>query len=314
MLQCQHYDQGNMADEQLVASQWWFAMRPRHKGLLEMFLATFIWGSIPLFSIWCGLPSPVFVFFRVLFAFPFMLAYSLKKLKLRELLRIKPVAPLIMSGVALSLNWIFFFWAIQITDIATAVILYYFGPVFTIILAVIFLKEPLSKTLIFATLIAFAGAFMTFFQSFDYHGSLFGVIVAFASGFFYGLLGFISKIATYDHSSLKITTYQILIATLFTLPFIFMFHFTLTPFKVFLLFVTGIVHTGLALFLWYDSLNYISVSTSAVFSYLDPFFAILLGFIFLHQRPGLLQIVGGVLIAASGIMISIKESKTPEAP
>jgi len=82
-----------------------------------MFLATFIWGSIPLFSIWCALPSPVFVFFRVLFAFPFVLVYAIKKIGTKELFSMKPFIPLVLSGVALSLNWIFFFWAMS--DIST---------------------------------------------------------------------------------------------------------------------------------------------------------------------------------------------------
>ncbi len=274
-----------------------------------MFLATFIWGSIPLFSIWCALPSPVFVFFRIIFALPFILLFSLKKLGKKDLLEIKPILPLILSGIALSLNWIFFFWAIQITDIATAVVLYYFGPVFTIILAVLFLKEPLSKTLIVATLIAFFGAFLTFIPSLKPGGSLLGVFVALMSGLFYGLLGFISKIATFNHPSLKITTYQIFISVFFTLPFILFFHFSLNLYILLLLAVTGVVHTALALFLWYDSLNYIKVSTSAVFSYLDPFFAILLGYLFLSQKPGSMQVIGGILIAISGILVSMKESK-----
>ncbi len=274
-----------------------------------MFLATFIWGSIPLFSIWCALPSPVFVFFRVLFAFPFVLVYAIKKIGAKELFSMKPFIPLVLSGVALSLNWIFFFWAINITDIATAVILYYFGPVFTIILAVIFLKEPINKTLVISTIIAFIGAFLTFYPSLGGTNSFFGVIVALLSGFFYGLLGFVSKIATFKHSSIKITTYQIFISIFFTLPFVFLFHFSLNTQTVVILFITGIVHTALALFLWYDSLNYISVSASAVFSYLDPFFAIALGFLFLSQKPSTIQIVGGILISLSGIMISVKESK-----
>ncbi len=284
-------------------------MKSKHKGLIEMFFATFIWGSIPLFSIWCALPSPVFVFFRVLFAFPFMLFYSIKKLGKEELLNFKPALPLVLSGIVLALNWIFFFWAINITDIATAVVLYYFGPVFTIILAVIFLKEPLSKTLIMATLISFIGAFLTFVPSLSLGGSLFGVTIAFISGLLYGLLGFISKIATLNHSPLKITSYQVFISMFFTLPFIFFFDFSLNIHIILLLIVTGIIHTALALFLWYDSLNYIKVSTSAIFSYLDPFFAIVLGFIFLSQKPGIMQLIGGVLIFFSGIIISIKESR-----
>ena len=273
-----------------------------------MFFATFIWGSIPLFSIWTNLPSPIFVFFRVLFAFPFIFFYSLRKLGKKELIKVRPVFPLVLSGIALSLNWIFFFWAINITDITTAVVLYYFGPVFSIILAVIFLKEPLTNTLLLATILAFFGAFLTFYPSFSQSSASFlGSLIALISGFLYGLLGFISKIATMKHSSLKVTVYQIFISIFFTAPFVFFFKFELNFMVLFLLIVTGIVHTALALFLWYDSLNYIRVSTSAVFSYLDPFFAIILGFVFLNQKPSLIQLIGGILIAASGVAISIEE-------
>nr|WP_238321448.1 DMT family transporter [Hippea alviniae] len=275
-----------------------------------MFFATFIWGSIPLFSIWTNLPSPVFVFFRVLFAFPFIFFYSLRKLGKKELIRIKPAFPLVISGIVLSLNWIFFFWAINLTDITTAVVLYYFGPVFSIILAVVFLKEPLTKTLILATLFAFFGAFLTFLPSFSYSSaSFFGSLIALVSGFLYGLLGFISKITTAKHSSLKITVYQIFISLFFTMPFVFFFKFGLNLTVLFLLVITGVVHTALALFLWYDSLNYIKVSTSAVFSYLDPFFAIVLGFLILHQKPSLIQLIGGILIAISGVVVSMEEGK-----
>jgi len=281
-----------------------------NKGLIEMLLATLIWGSIPIFSIWINLPSPIFVFFRVLFALPFIFIYSAKMLGLKEILTIRPFLPLLLSGIALSLNWIFFFWAIQLTDIATAVVLYYLGPVFTIILAVLFLGEPLNKTLIFSTIIAFIGAFFTLTPSLKFGGSTFGVTIAFLSGILYGLLGFFSKIATLKHNALKTTTYQIFISLFFTIPFIFFFKFELSINVLLLLIITGIVHTALALFLWYDSLNYIKVSTSAIFSYLDPFFAIILGFIFLSQKPSIMEIMGGLLISISGIMVSVKEKKT----
>ncbi|MGC8790707.1 MAG: hypothetical protein ACP5PO_04275 [Desulfurella sp.] len=55
-----------------------FVKSNSQKGIFEMLLATFIWGSIPIFSIWCNLPSPIFVFFRVLFAVPLVLFYSIR--------------------------------------------------------------------------------------------------------------------------------------------------------------------------------------------------------------------------------------------
>lgn len=287
-------------------------MQEKKKGLLEMFFATLIWGSIPVFSVWCALPSPIFVFFRVLLAFPFVFLYSVKNLGIKEFFKLKPFAPLLFSGIALSLNWVLFFWAIQLTSVASAVILYYLGPIFTIILAVFFLKEPFGKILFWATLLASLGAVLTFVPNMNvavFQKTFFGLFIAFLSGVFYGLLGFISKIGVKYHSAMKLTTYQIFISIFFTMPFVLFIHFKLTPLIVILLIITGLVHTALALFLWYDSLNYIKVTVASIFSYLDPLFAIILSFVLLHQSPTLFQIFGGTLITISGIMVSLGERR-----
>ncbi len=287
-------------------------MQEKKKGLLEMFFATLIWGSIPVFSVWCALPSPIFVFFRVLFAFPFVFLYSVKNLGIKEFFRLRPFTPLLFSGIALSLNWVLFFWAIQLTSVASAVILYYLGPIFTIILAVLFLKEPFGKILFWATLFASLGAILTFVPNMNvavFQKAFFGLTIAFLSGVFYGLLGFISKIGVKYHSAMKLTTYQIFISIFFTLPFVLFIHFRITPFIVILLIITALVHTALALFLWYDSLNYIKVTVASIFSYLDPLFAIVLSFLLLHQSPTFFQIFGGTLITIAGIMVSLGEKR-----
>jgi len=276
-----------------------------------MTAATLIWGSIPIFAILCSLPSPIFVFFRVLFGLPFVVVLSLKYIGKQNLLNPKPFLWIFLSGVALSLNWIFFFFAIQITDVATAVILYYFGPVFTIILAVVFLKEPLTKRVVISTIVAFFGAILTIAPSFEKSSNitLSGIFVSLLASLFYGLLGFFSKLATKHHKPIKITTYQLAISIVFTLPFVFFLKFTLNTTTILLLIVTGTIHTALALFLWYDSLNFITVSEASVLSYLDPFFAIALSFIIFGQKPLLLQIIGGIFIAIGGIIVSIQDTK-----
>ncbi len=272
-----------------------------------MFFATLIWGSVPLFSIWASLPSPIFVFFRVIFAFPFIVLYCIKKISIRELVNTKHFLPLLLSGIVLALNWIFFFWALEIADVALVVVLYYSGPVYTILLSIIFLKERLTKLIITALMLAFIGILFTFAFGSNVSTSPLGLIVAFSSGILYGLLGFVSKIATLYHSPEKITAYQILISIFFTLPFVFFIPFHLNSIVLIILITTAVVHTALALFLWYDSLNYIKISTASIFSYLDPFFAIILGFIFLGQVPSIYQIFGGVLIFTAGVIISIQE-------
>jgi len=285
----------------------------RKKGLTEMTLAAFIWGSVPIFAIWCNLPSPIFVLFRVVFAFPLVLWYAVKKIGIKEVLVIKPAKFLILSGISLALNWIFLFWAIQYTSVANAVILYYSGPIVTIILSVIILKERFTKNIAVSVGLSTIGIVIIFAPKLQLSSvsrtGIIGLIFGLLSGILYGLLGIFSKLSIADHPPIKTTVYQIFISLLFTLPFAFFMKYTLNLKIISLLIVTGIIHTATALFLWYDSLRYISVITASVLSYLDPIFAIALSFLILRQVPTLFQITGGILIGIAGIKSSCESMK-----
>ncbi len=277
-------------------------------GFFEMLASTFIWGSIPIFAIWCSLPSAVFVFFRVVFALPFVFFYAYKKIGKRELFAFEDFAPVILSGVALSLNWVFLFLSFYFTPVANAIVIYYFGPILTVLLAVLFLKEKSGKALIVSVLFAVLGVLFIFLPGFGGSGSKIGILFALLSAIFYGLLGFFSKIATKRHSSVKLTAYQILVAAIFTAPFAFFLKFNLNAKILSLLVITGVVHTFLALYLWYDSLNYIKVSTASVLSYADPVFAVLLSAIVLKQGITLFQIAGLAFITLSGVAAFFNEA------
>ncbi|WP_457566998.1 DMT family transporter [Desulfurobacterium sp.] len=273
------------------------------KGLLEMLGATSIWGSVPLMGIWSGLPSGVFVFFRVLFAFPFVFYFAVKKDSLKSFFSLKPFWPLLLSGVMLGVNWIFFFWAVKVTDVATVVTIYYAGPVIAILLAALFLKEKMNVFTVLSIFLAFAGVAVSS-GGFNIDK---GALIALLAAVSYGLLGFFSKVSTIHHKAVTVTAWQVLISIFITLPFLFLadWHFTVNGFLVTLF--AGVVHTALALFLWYDSLNYIKVSFASILQYLDIVFAVILAYIFLSQVPTERQILGAVLIVSAGVLISLKE-------
>jgi len=269
-----------------------------NKGLIEMILATFIWGSTPLMGIFSSLPSGVFVFFRVLFAFPFIFFFAVKKAGVKEFFKLTPFWPLLISGVALGVNWIFFFLALEYTDVATTVTIYYAGPIISLILAAVYLKEKLNFLIIFSIILAFVGVFISA------GGVSFskGAIIAFLAAISYGALGFFSKIATISHRPAKVTAWQILISIFITFPFLILNEWSLNLQGFIIVLIAGIIHTALALFLWYDALNYIKVSIASVLQYLDIVFSMILAFIFLHQIPNINQIIGAVLISTAGIL------------
>ncbi|WP_216818644.1 EamA family transporter [Desulfurobacterium indicum] len=94
------------------------------------------------------------------------------------------------------------------------------------------------------------------------------------------------------HKAVTVTAWQILISIFITVPFLFLtdWCFTVNGFLVTLF--AGIIHTALALFLWYDALNYIKVSFASILQYFDIVFAIILAYLFLSQVPTARQVLG----------------------
>ncbi len=140
-----------------------------------------------------------------------------------------------------------------------------------------------------------------------------GIIVSILAGISYALLGFFSKIATKNHHALVITAWQILISIFLTLPFLFIYDWYLNFNSFTIVLITGILHTAIALFLWYDALNYIELSLSSILQYLDIVFSILLAWIFLDQTPTINQITSSTLIVIAGIL-SVKKDKNNIIP
>jgi len=129
-----------------------------------------------------------------------------------------------------------------------------------------------------------------------------GAFIALLAAISYGALGFFSKIATMHHRPAAVTAWQILISMFITFPFLFLSEWHLSLQAIIIAFITGVVHTALALFLWYDALNYIKVSVASVLQYLDIVFAVILAYLFLGEIPSLNQITGAALISTAGVL------------
>ena len=124
-------------------------------GYLQVLAAMLIWGSVGIFVRYAGQPAPVIVFVRVATALIAMGAYMFFRRRPVRLGADWRMA--LVSGLFLSLNWLFFFLSIQATTIGNAVLTYYLAPIFSIIWARIFLGERLEAGTWKALALAFAG-------------------------------------------------------------------------------------------------------------------------------------------------------------
>ena len=106
---------------------------------------------------------------------------------------------------------------------------------------------------------------------------------------------------------LELIFYQTVISSLLTFPYTVILQHDINLFSIATVFIVTVMNTLLALYLWYDALTKISVSTASALSYLDPVFACIYAYIFLNQIPSIMTIAGGAMIIIGGVIASVKE-------
>ncbi len=274
-------------------------------GYLLMISSMIIWGSVGIFVRYIDQPPEVIVFFRVFIAFIMLgvLKFVKKEDNSGYKLSLKEYAILFMSGLFIALNWFFFFRAIKVTTIASATMSYYVAPVLVTLLSVFLLKESINKKTLIAVGLSFSGIIlMTLMGSekgsnFNIAGVGYGLIAA----FFYALVT-ISVKKLKDVPSHKITLFQMGISSLIFFPVIRHMN-TFNAMSLTLMIVVGVIHTCIALNLYFEGIKRIKVQHVGVLSYIDPLGAVILGGLFFNEMPGISTIIGGGMILSATYII-----------
>lgn len=275
------------------------SLKNKAKGYL--ITSMLIFGSVGLFVKNIDLPSGQIALVRGVIGTLFiLLASMLLKLRLAWKAIKKNLILLLVSGALIGFNWIFLFEAYRYTSISNATLSYYFAPVFVIFLSPIVLKERLTLYKIFCCGIAIVGMFMIIRTS-EEPGSnhLLGIGLGLLAALLYAGVILMNKFI-HGLSGLETTLFQLGTASLVLLPYVMLTEklqiFRVNHKSLLLLLVVGILHTGISYLLYFSAMKDISGQTIALYSYIDPIFAIVLSGILLKEGMTLQQVVGGILI------------------
>lgn len=274
-----------------------------------------IFGTIGLFVRYIPLPSSAIALCRGVLGLVFLGIIMLiirQKPDWTAIRRNLPV--LVISGAAMGFNWILLFESYKYTTVATATVCYYLAPLL-LLLASPLLGEKLTAKRLLCVGVALLGLV---FVSGITQGKLpsfqevKGVVFGISAAVLYASVMFLNKkltpIGAYDKTILQLTS-----ASLVLLPYLLLTenitHFELTALQGGVLLVVGIVHTGIAYWLYFGSMKDLNTQTIAVFSYLDPVIAVLLSALILKEPITLSSILGSVLILGSALYSELPEKK-----
>lgn len=275
----------------------------RPQSLLEIHLAVLLFGLAGLFGKWLTLPPFIIVLGRVLFA---SITLFLILCILKQSIRVrtgKSYFYLIFLGLILSIHWVAFFRSIQISTVAVGLLSFSTYPVFTTLLEPLFFREKLVKINILFSFFCLSGVFLII-PRFDLTDSTYvGILWGLLSGLTFALLTIINRKLTLQLSSLIIAFYQDFFATLFLLPFFFIFPPLLNTRDILLLVVLGVLCTAGSHTLFIKGMRYVKAQTASMIHFLEPVYGIIFAFLLLHEIPKLRTIMGGVIILLGQIFI-----------
>ncbi|SDS22850.1 DMT family transporter [Christiangramia echinicola] len=282
--------------------------------ILQLNLAVLLISTSGVLGRYIVLHPVVTIFYRCLLAvLVFYLYCRWKKIDLkienkRDLLK------MVLGGVLMGGHWITYFFSLQYSSVAIALLSLFTYPVITAFLEPILFKTRFNKIHIALGLLVLAGIYFLS-PEFDLENDYFiAIIFGIASAIFYAFRNLLMKREVERYNGSALMFYQILVISILLVPAVIFsdFEMVLTQWKPLLMLAVITTCIGHTLFL--KSFKNFTITAASIMSSIQPVYGIILGMIFLNEVPSLKTVIGGTLIISAVVIESlISMRKNPEA-
>jgi len=285
--------------------------------MLLLFCVT-LWGSNFVFgSMLVKEFPPLFLAdVRLLFTSMFLLIYAWVTKKFVKI-NSKELGLLILLGLIGTLaNQTAYFNGLLTTDATTASLILSMAPIVTAVLASLFLKEQFTLRMKIGSGLALVGTFFVVGIGAGLSISKGVLLIVIAMVTFSSSMIIIRKLTQTLHPFIS-TVYSTTMGTLFLTPAALL---TIDPaakishegWAWLLLILTAILMQGVCGIVWNSQLQIVGTGKAAIFLNLQPFVAMLVGFLLLGSHVTAVQVGGSLLIVAGVVVASIRSKQAPQ--
>ncbi len=269
---------------------------------LMLGISMIIFGTLGLFTRNISVSSGELALYRAIMAailITLFLVIRKQKIDLKAIK--KELVLLLLSGMAMGINWILLFEAYKYTTISAATLSYYFAPVIVTIVCPILFREKLTKIQGICFVMSTIGLILiTGIGSIGESGTdLVGILFGIGAAVFYATVILLNKFIK-KVEGIHRTLLQFFAAIVILVPYVMCTSgCTLAKLDTkgwICLLVVGIVHTGITYCLYFSALKELKGQEAAILSYIDPLVAVLISVLVLGESMTILQLIGGVFI------------------
>lgn len=284
------------------------------KGYINGVLAAVSYGTNPLFALpmyKLGMSVNSVLFYRYLFAL-ILYGISIKlfkkvdlKLSSREFICIFPLALLFASSS------VTMFEALKYLDSGIACTILFIYPIIVALISVIFYKEKLTKTSIFAMALALSGIFLLN-GGIKGHLNPLGIFFILTSALVYAIyMVFVKKLSTIKHMKNEKLTFYVMLFGLFVFIFNLKFCTELQPIVDWRVFACAVALAIFPTIISIETVNIairlIGATTTAILGALDPLTAIFFGVVVFGESLTINRIIGIVLVLLGAMLIILRD-------
>ena len=285
-------------------------------GIMQLFCAMIIMGTVGLFVIESGQSAYNVVFYRCLLGVIFLVAYFFYSGRFKEFtLTRKSFALVVLSGVFLVFNWVILFESFKIASISTSTVIYHAQPFFFMMIWAVIYREKVSANKIGWMLISFIGVALVAninLNDFSLSSSyIYGVALALSAAVFWAISAVLVK-SLKGISPYVITLIQLCVGVIVLFPFSELSGFADITLKQWgCLFILGAVHSGITYILMYSSYQKLTAPVIAVMTFIYPAVAILVDYYFYDVSLSHVQLAGVFMIMFSSYAVNQNFSLLP---
>ena len=219
--------------------------------------------------------------------------------------------PLLLSGAMLAVHWVTFFVSVKVGGIAVATLGFASFPAFITFVEWALLRERVSRAEWLRLAVVSAGlALVTPSFSLADHGTE-GLLWGLLSGATFGLLAVINRRSLTGLDAFRVAGAQNAIVFLLLSGWVMPHLGGVTAASWLWILVLGVIHTGLAHWLFVSSLRQLPARTAGLVVSLEPVYAIAFAWALFGQEPSWRTVAGGVLMIGAIFSASLAIKNAP---
>jgi len=275
-------------------------------GLLQLHLGVLLLGGAGLFAKLIDLPALDMTAYRAIFAVIFLALFIRYKKQSLTLKSKKDALTALAIGTLAAIHWVTYFYAIQITTVAIAMLALFTYPMMTVFIEPLFRRtRPTNKDMVLGLAVLFGVAML--FPDLWFGGeslsddTLMGIGCGLISAFCFALRNILVQHKFSHYSGGQSMFFQFVVTALLLFPITETPALDLTFETITKLVLFAVVFSACAHALFASAISLTSAKTASLVGCLQPVYGITFAFLILAEVPALATIGGGSIILAAAI-------------